>query len=149
MMQPDNPNFAGTVIFDGDCGICTASAEWIERHDTSYRMRVVPYQLADLDAISPGLTPDDCRRSAYFVEPDGRRHAEARAAFEILRRLSGVWGMIGWLCANPLCAWFGRPFYRLVADNRTWLSARLGLTHCAVPSPSPHSGESNPASPTP
>jgi acetyl esterase len=127
-----NEHLVGTVLFDGDCGICTASAEWIGRQDREGRLRVIPYQWADLDSLSPGLTPQMSARSVYFVLPDGRRFKEARAGFEILKRLPR-WKALGLLLANPFFAALGFPFYRLVADNRTQISIRLGMTACAIP----------------
>lgn len=125
---------AGTVIFDGDCGICTATARWIEAKDTRHSLTVIPYQLADLERLSPGLTPQMTAQSVYLVLSGGKRYKEARAVFEILKRLPGIWAGLGWLLANPLFGVLGAPFYRLVAINRTRLSVTFGMTACAVPS---------------
>jgi predicted DCC family thiol-disulfide oxidoreductase YuxK len=122
-----------TMIFDGECGICTASAEWIKARDTADQLAVVPYQTANLETLSPGLTPAMARRSVYFVRSDGRRYKEARAVFETLKRLSGIWRVVGFLLANPICAVLCAPGYRLVARYRKRISIWLGMTACAVP----------------
>lgn len=121
------------VIYDGNCGVCTATADWIEAHDSGDRMDCIPFQTADLQAISPGLTPEMTSRMAWIVKPDGMRYGGSRAVFEILKRLPGVWGVIGWVGANPIITLIVEPFYRLFAANRHWVSARLGLTVCKVP----------------
>lgn len=123
----------GTLIFDGACGFCTWSAEWIRRHDEAGRLSIQPYQTADLGQLSPGLTPQMASQSVYFVRADGRRFHGAWAVFETLRCLPGVWHVLGRVMANPLLSALAEPFYRLVANNRTRISRWLGLTVCAVP----------------
>lgn len=122
-----------TVIYDGDCGICNESRAWAESRDRAERLEFVPFQTADLEAISPGLTRAMASRMAYFVQSDGSRHGGARAVFETLKRLPGVWGIIGWVGANPAISLLIEPFYRLFAANRRHISARLGLSVCRVP----------------
>src|SRR5688572_13542244 len=122
-----------TVLFDGDCGICSWSRDFAERHDRAGKLRLVPFQLADLDTLSPGLTLADARRMAWFIEPDGTRYGGARCAFEVLKRLDGVWRVIGWLGANAMISTLATPLYWLIANNRHRISARLGMTACAVP----------------
>jgi predicted DCC family thiol-disulfide oxidoreductase YuxK len=121
-----------TVVFDGTCGICTAATAWVKQQDDDGKLNVIPYQHAAPGALSPGLTAEMCSKSVYLVLPDGRRFKEARASFETLKRLPGVYGVIGWLLANPVFAVLGAPFYRLVAHNRTQVSVWLGMTACAV-----------------
>ncbi len=103
------------LIYDGDCGFCTATARWAER-----RLRddyqVVPSQQVNLDAL--GLTDDDVTRSAWWVGPDGTRWGEHRAIAGALGAMSSPWPAIGRLLTlgpiNPLAGWI----YRLVAGNR-------------------------------
>jgi predicted DCC family thiol-disulfide oxidoreductase YuxK len=121
-----------TVLFDGDCGICNESRVWLEKRDTNHRLAFVPFQVADLEALSPGLTLEMTSHAAYFVRSDGWRAGGARAMFLSLSRLPGLWGVIGavgaWLPVSLLC----EPFYRIVASNRSRISGWLGLTYCMV-----------------
>jgi predicted DCC family thiol-disulfide oxidoreductase YuxK len=121
------------VIYDGDCGICNESRAWAEARDRAERIDFLPFQTADLGAISPGLTREMAGRMAYFVCPDGSRHGGARAVFETLKRLPGVWGIIGRVGANPVISSVVEPFYRVFAANRHRVSAWLGLAVCRVP----------------
>lgn len=139
-----------TVIYDGECGICSETRLWCEARDRADRMTFVPFQTADLAELSPGLTRAEAARRAILVRPDGVRYGGARAAFEVLKRLPGLWGVIGWLGANPVVSLIVEPFYRVIAANRHRLSARLGLTVCRVPdrprreTPPPPASESSP-----
>jgi predicted DCC family thiol-disulfide oxidoreductase YuxK len=126
-------NQSCTVLFDGDCGICSWCRDFAEHHDRAGKLRLVPYQLADLDGLSPGLTLHEAGRMAWFIKPDGRRYGGARCVFEVLKRLDGLWPVPGWMAANPLVSMLVTPFYWLIANNRHRISARLDLTACAVP----------------
>lgn len=122
----------GVVVFDGGCGICNAARKWIEARDHSGGISFVAYQTADLDRLSPGLTRRAAGRSVFYVYPDGRRVGGARAVFETLRQLPGMWGIIGRVMARPPFWLLAEPFYYLVARNRAHLSVWLGLDYCPV-----------------
>lgn len=127
-------NLQGIVIFDGDCGICTAVAEWMESQDRDHRLLIKPYQFVDLPAVHPELNKATASKAVQFVLGD-KRHAGARAMFEALRRLPGLWGVIGAVWALPPLALLAEPFYRVFAANRTRISVWTGKTACAVPQP--------------
>src|SRR5262245_43489513 len=111
--QPD------IVIFDGDCGICNATREWSEARDIHKHLKFVPFQTANLGAISPGLTDDMASRMAWLITVDGVRVGGARAVFTILSRLPGIWKIVGTIGAFPLFSLICEPFYRIVARNRS------------------------------
>ncbi len=114
--HPPNPsNPAGMLIYDGDCGFCTATARWAERR-LSDNYQVVPSQQADLDTL--GLTDEDVVRSAWWIGPDGTRWDEHRSIAGALRAMSGPWPTIGQLLMLGPISWLARAMYRLVANNR-------------------------------
>jgi predicted DCC family thiol-disulfide oxidoreductase YuxK len=117
------------VVFDGDCGICQALRAQAQAWDGAGKLRFVAYQSADLAVLAPGLTRDMARQALYTVGANGRRRG-ARAFFEIMRHLPGVWGMIGTLGALPALSWLAEPVYRLVARHRAAISRWLGLNQC-------------------
>lgn len=123
------------VLFDGDCGLCQALRRWVEARDAAGRLRLIPYQHADLDAVAPGLIPAMANRAVYALRPDGQCWHGARACFEALRRLPGVWGVIGMVGALPPVSLLAGPIYRLVADHRAAISRRLGLAACRIEPP--------------
>jgi len=129
------PPAAVTVLFDGDCGVCQKLAQMAADRDPAHRLRFSAFQRADLAALSPGLTRDMAARSVYVVAPDGARWRGARAVFEIMRRLPGVWGWLGRIGALPPVSLLAEPVYRLAAHHRTRLSRWLGLTQCRLDPP--------------
>jgi predicted DCC family thiol-disulfide oxidoreductase YuxK len=133
------------VLYDGDCGVCTALKKEAQRRDAAARLRFIAYQAADLEQISPGLTREMAGRVLYLVQPDGQRFAGARAVFETMRRLPGLWRLIGAIGAFPPLSLLAEPFYRLVARNRGRISRWLGLDRCALPDPAPSTDTQGPA----
>jgi predicted DCC family thiol-disulfide oxidoreductase YuxK len=121
------------VVFDGACGVCTALKDWVARQDRADRLAFVPFQAADLGELAPGLTPQMAGQALHFLGRDGERHRGARAAFETLRRLPGIWGAIGAIGAWPPLSLLAEPFYRLFARYRGVISQKLGLDRCALP----------------
>ena len=121
------------VIYDGDCGICTSIANWLEKKDKRGNLQTIPYQFANLDELSPGLSSEMTAESVYFIDGNtGRRYSESRAAFESIKRLSGILKFLGTILSNRFFAWLIKPVYRLIARNRTYISQKLGLTKCAT-----------------
>lgn len=121
------------VLYDGDCGICSWSRTFAEARDVHQQLTFIPFQLADLDALSRGLTREQASRMAWAILPDGTRHGGARAVFEVLKRLSGLWRVVGRLGANPIISAIFTPPYRLIAAQRHHISAKLGMNACALP----------------
>lgn len=112
---PSPPIPSGTLIYDGDCGFCTATARWAERR-LSDDYRVVPSQQADLDAL--GLTQEDVARSAWWIDPDGTRWDEHRCIAAALRAMSAPWPALGRMLTFGPISPLARRAYRLVANNR-------------------------------
>ncbi len=114
--NPSSPPIAsGTLIYDGDCGFCTATARWAQRR-LSDNYRVVPSQQVDLEIL--GLSQEDVVRSAWWIDPDGTRWDEHHSIAKALGAMKAPWPALGRMLTlgpiSPLARWT----YRLVADNR-------------------------------
>jgi predicted DCC family thiol-disulfide oxidoreductase YuxK len=106
-----------TLVYDGDCGFCTASARWIERR-LRPAVRVVPWQELD-DLAAVGLTVDDVTRAAWWIDADGHRHEGHLAIGEALAAArTPRWRLVGRVILVPPFRWLGGPVYRLVARYR-------------------------------
>ena len=112
---PGSPVPSGTLVYDGDCGFCTAAARWARRRlNNDYR--VIASQQADLDAL--GLTEEDVARSAWWVHLDGTRSDEHRSIAAALLAMSAPWPAVGRLLTLGPISPLARAVYRLVANNR-------------------------------
>ncbi len=123
------------VLYDGTCGVCQAFALWLMRSDRAAQLSLIAYQHADLRRLTPGLTREELRQAMHFIDAHGQCHRGARAVFEALKRMPGIWGRIGTLLATPFLSTLAEPLYRLFAKHRTTVSKLLRLQVCR-PAPS-------------
>lgn len=125
------------LLYDGDCGFCTTSARFIDRHIPT-RAEVTPYQFADLDAL--GTTAERASREVLWVE-GGRIHGGAQAVARLLIDAGGAWRPPGLLIRLPPFRWIAAGIYHVVTVNRHRLPG--GTPACALP-PSARPGAGKP-----
>jgi predicted DCC family thiol-disulfide oxidoreductase YuxK len=79
---------AGLLIYDGDCGFCTATAAWMmDRLDPD--VDVEAWQQLDLDRY--GLTASDGQKSSWWIDDDGVAIAGALGIAEALKSTQPRW----------------------------------------------------------
>ncbi len=89
-----------TVLYDGECDICTRSARWTQRLDWRDRLDCIPLQ--SVDAVGLGLDPDALRIRLHVID-DGHEVVAVGwdAVVEICRRLPLlVW--VPWVDRGPI-----------------------------------------------
>jgi predicted DCC family thiol-disulfide oxidoreductase YuxK len=114
------------LLFDGTCGPCTRAANWIRRRDTAGRILVLPNQARGVLAAH-GVTRTEADRSAWAIEPGGRRLEGAAALNRVLIELAGGWRLLALPYRAGLLATAEEAAYRWVAANRGRF-AWLGVT---------------------
>jgi predicted DCC family thiol-disulfide oxidoreductase YuxK len=79
------------IIFDGECGFCDATVDFILEHDPDGVFRFASRQSPEGKKllVSHGL-PQGGVESVVLVE-DGRAHVRSTASLRIARRLRGPW----------------------------------------------------------
>jgi predicted DCC family thiol-disulfide oxidoreductase YuxK len=120
------------LIFDGDCGICTAFANWATRAGEG-RIRSVS-SLDDAALPAYGVSAAAARQSAWAVDAHGRRFDGAAAINRTLLECAGAWPTIAALYRRPVVRFAQDRGYRWVARHRARLSALLGRPACRLPS---------------
>ncbi|MFJ6697992.1 thiol-disulfide oxidoreductase DCC family protein [Streptomyces sp. NPDC091272] len=120
------------LVFDGDCGFCTASAEFAVRH-VRPRCEVVAWQFSDLEAL--GVRQERAEYEVLWVTPVGTVYGGAQAVAKALLSAGGAWPLVGALLTLPPVRWVAHGLYRLVADNRHRLPG--GTAACARPAQRP------------
>lgn len=123
---------AGVLLFDGECGFCTASATWLRRHAVS-EARVVPWQHAE--PASFGLTAEECAEALQWVD-DGQRASGPDAIAAYLKTSTPPWRTAGRLLTVPVTRRVAWPVYRWVAGHRGRLP---GATPAVAGPPAPAS----------
>jgi predicted DCC family thiol-disulfide oxidoreductase YuxK len=130
-MEPEH-----LVLYDGTCGFCQRTVQWVLREDARGVFRFAPLQGATAAAVRtrhPDLPLD--LDSLVYVERSGgteRTYTRFDAVFRICGRLGGSWAWLGWLRLLPHV--LTDPFYRAFARNRHRVSRALGA--CPLPPPS-------------
>lgn len=114
------------LVFDGECGFCRRSVDWILERDREGRIQPVPFQSERVDREFRGISRSAFERAMHLFSPKGGVWSGARAGEQILRLLPR-WRWIAPFFRIPGVLWVAERVYRLVADHRH----RLGCgDHC-------------------
>ena len=111
------PIIQPTLVFDGDCGFCTASVNWLERWCRP-AARFVPWQ--ELDLAEHGLTEAQVTRAVQWLPVSGSApiRSGAQAVARLLLRARWPWRPVGALMMVPPISWLAALMYRIIAANR-------------------------------
>ncbi|MEY2852746.1 MAG: hypothetical protein RL549_1445 [Verrucomicrobiota bacterium] len=105
-----------TLFYDGDCGFCQGSVEWL-------LARALP------DTFDPVAYQDE---SALALGPDEKLRRKAEATGYCLTFVPG-WRWLGRLILFPPVAPLASLGYAIVARNRHHISRWMGRTSCRIP----------------
>lgn len=123
---------ATTLVYDGDCGICTASVRWLARRGCRAEMVPSGRWVADHPADAAR-----CATSVVLVDGDGRSCEAEEAVAGALATCRGPLPWVGRLLVAPGVRLASHAAYRLVAAHRARISGWLGMTACALPEQAP------------
>lgn len=118
------------VFFDGVCGLCNSSVDFVLRHDHRGRLRFAPLQGTTAEQLLP--TDDRENLGSLVLWDDGSLYRRSTAVVRILWTLGSGWRIpaaLLWLIPAPL----RNAGYRLVAALRYRLFGQK--TACRMPSP--------------
>lgn len=112
--QPSVSEYA-VLFFDGVCGLCNHTVDFVLKHDRRGIVRFAPLQ---------GRTAKECliaedreRFDSVIFQQGGLVFKKSSAVVRLLHAMGGVWSLLGamlWLVPSPL-----RDFcYGLIARNR-------------------------------
>ncbi|MCA9832712.1 MAG: DUF393 domain-containing protein [Thermomicrobiales bacterium] len=105
-----------TVIFDGECGVCTRTIRFLREHDKRHVLTFRPCQTIP-DGGWHEIRPADCARAVWAVGDDGHIAYGSDAAFLILAVMWNNWWP--WrLGTLPGVRQVGQAVYRVIANNR-------------------------------
>lgn len=129
---PKFPDDKPIIIFDGECVMCSANAQFVMRRDKAKRFRLLAAQSPLGAALYRhySLNPRDYQ--TFIVIRDGFPLFRAKAALYVMDQLGAPWSWFGlplralpWSWRNALYAWVARNRYRWFGKRET----------CYVPSP--------------
>src|SRR5262245_26796514 len=105
-----------TIIYDGSCGFCRDSVEWVRRRDHAGRFDFVAFQDA-VRATRFGIPVPILAAALHLVRADRMVFSGADAAPEILRLLPR-WRAVAWVFAVPGVLPIARRVYAWIAARR-------------------------------
>ena len=130
LFPPRKSSEPGVVFFDGVCGLCNSSVDFILEIDRAGVMRYAPLQGETAGRLLPAELTEDLNSMA-FRDSQGRLFTRSDAILRIGVELGGMWraGAIGLLIPR---AWRNR-LYDWVAENRyRWFGKHDA---CRMPTP--------------
>jgi predicted DCC family thiol-disulfide oxidoreductase YuxK len=108
---------APLLIYDGDCSFCSSSARWIITH--GHGPRAVAWQHLNTGQLERlGLTLDDVRQAAWWIDPDRGPSRSHVAIGRALQAADGWPSIVGRLLLVPPFRWLAAGAYPLLARWR-------------------------------
>ena len=118
-----------TVIYDGNCGVCSRSVKLLTKWDRNRVLEIIPSQTPGVCERFPWIPPRAYVESIQVIRCSDGRTWQAAAALEELLNVLPKGRLISWLFSIPFARPLADRFYRWFARNRY----RMGCgDHCAV-----------------
>lgn len=95
------------LLYDGECGLCTALAGWALRHDHSGRLFVAPLQGPTAQALlrELGLPTEDFDTLVFVADRAhplaGGHELRSGGALSVIGTVGGIWRVLTWLRVIP------------------------------------------------
>jgi len=117
MERKDALHQQATLIYDGECPICSDTAKWIKNKEDKGAFKMISCQSKILESEFPDITHSDCMRALHIVLRDGTVLVGEQALPEIFKRLKH-YRYVDVALRNPVIKMFVRFFYRSFAKFR-------------------------------
>lgn len=116
------------LIFDGDCGFCTTTANYIVKHS---KTKIVAHPWQFIDTLEYGVLTEQAKAKVQVVS-SGHVYAGHEAFAELLRvQKNPLLSAVAFLLVVPPICWLARLGYFLVARYRHRLPG--GTPACKLP----------------
>ena len=106
-----------TVLFDGSCNLCRASARRVRQLDTRGRIELVDLHEPSAAVRFPQVDREVAMKWMQAVDPSGRIYSGADAWARIGLLLPG-WRLLAWMLLVPGVRWMAGKAYAWIARNR-------------------------------
>ena len=119
------------VLYDGVCGLCDRSVQFLLRVDRDRALMFAPLQGETVAALRPRHPEISEKIDTVAYLEEGRVYLRSRAFVRLTRHLPYPWKLVSWLWIVP--APLMDLFYRLVARVRYRVFGKLDT--CRIPAP--------------
>jgi predicted DCC family thiol-disulfide oxidoreductase YuxK len=116
------------LVFDGDCGFCTTTANWIKKN-SKVALEIAPYQWTDLQQY--GLTAEEAAAKVQLVVGDKVYAGHNCMAKLLLIQPNVFLKLVGAVMVMPVIEPISARLYTWIAANRQKLPG--GTPACKLP----------------
>lgn len=127
-MPEDRAEAAYTVLYDGECPLCTRAVSRLAAWDKDGRLELLAAQSPGVSSRFPWVSEEALRGSIHLVGPENRTWEGAGAVEELVRILP-KWRWLAWVFRLPLARPLARLAYRWIARNRYRMTCK---DHCGL-----------------
>ena len=106
-----------TVLFDGHCALCRASAARVRRFDSRGRIELLDVNEPSTSERYPKINRQEALKWMLAIDQHGRIHTGADAWARIGTLLPG-WNLLAWILFVPGIHWLATKAYAWIARNR-------------------------------
>ncbi len=125
----EKPAGAPIIFYDGECGFCNKSVQFVMKHDTGRVFYFAPLQGETADRAHLVPEGDPSEWSMILVDEKGI-HDKSTAALRVASKLNGFWSLLGLFLIVPKKLRDG--VYDFIAKHRNRSSAEADS--CPIPS---------------
>ena len=106
-----------TVLFDGSCTLCRASADRVRRFDSRRRIELLDLHDPSVTERFPQVNREEAMKWMQAVDAQSRIFTGADAWARIGSLLPG-WNLLAWILQVPGIRWLAARIYAWIARNR-------------------------------
>ena len=114
-----------TVVYDGDCNVCSRIVNVLERRDRDERLEIVPSGAVAAAGRFPWIPPAAYAQSLQVIRTADNRTWQGAAAVEQLLDVLPKGRAVSWIFSIPFARPVAERLYRAFAKNRYRLGCRL------------------------
>lgn len=132
--MPRSNDRSGSLLYDEDCGLCVATATWLQQRVGSNRLGLLALGDADADhRIARLVEGRPLSATLHFVRSDDRVLTGARAVLAA-GRLVPRWRLLATIFDHRVGHLLLEPLYRQIAAHRRLVGRMLRLpAACPMP----------------
>jgi predicted DCC family thiol-disulfide oxidoreductase YuxK len=119
------------ILFDGVCNLCSASVQFVIRHDSAAKFRFAAIQSEIGREIFQRHGLDPANLQTFVFITDGRIFLRSDAAIEVVARFGGAWKLLRVFSLVPRSV--RDAIYSFIAQNRYRWFGRQEV--CMTPTP--------------
>ncbi|MEO7501460.1 MAG: DUF393 domain-containing protein [Gemmatimonadaceae bacterium] len=124
-MTSDTRQREYTVVYDGNCNVCSRIVDVLERRDKDERLEIIASAAAGAAGRFPWIPPTAYAQSLQVIRTADNRTWQGAAAVEQLLDVLPRGRFVSWIFSLPFARPLAEKLYRAFARNRYRLGCKL------------------------